>query len=109
MRISELNSALSRPRLKAGLSNFSLGLTWGGGGIVILLVGTSVGWHWALLPLSLTILIHLILRWAFRKDHHIFDIYMRYSQLNAEYHPYVREKLAHPFERPQKVGRGLRL
>ncbi len=107
-RISELNSTMSRPRLSSGVDPKALGYCWGPGMFMAVMVGGSVGWWWALLPIGLCALAHLILRWAYRKDPHIFALYARYSLLGKAYQPFVREKLNEHFQRPARVGRHLR-
>ena len=109
MRVSQINRALSLPRLSYGVSAQALGMCWGPAALAVVFVGTSVGWIWSLIPIGYGLIVHAILRWTYRKDYRIFDMYKRYSQLNDEYHPNAREKLPVPFERPYKVGRGLRV
>lgn len=109
MRQSEVNHALLAPRLNNGITNKALGLCWGPGAMGALLVATSLtNWH-ALIPLSISGIAHAALSWAFKKDHHIFDMYGKYALMAKRYHPEAREKLPSPFERPYKVGRGLRM
>ena len=59
--------------------------------------------------MSISALIHLLLRWAYKKDHRIFEMYIKYALLSNFYHPNAREKLPPAFERPAKVGRGVRI
>ena len=103
-----MNPALSRPRLSFGVDPQALGYCWGPGMFAAVMVGSSVGWWWALLPIGLCATAHLVLRWAYRKDPHIFALYARYSLLGTAYHPFVREKLNGKFQRPGGVGRKLR-
>lgn len=96
------------PRLSYGIGSKALGIIWGPCALAVVIVGTSVSWWWALAPICVGMLIHTVLRWLYAKDHRIFAKYLRYSSLSNFYHPHVREKLPSSFERPVKVGRGLR-
>lgn len=109
MRESSVNRALNLPRLSYGISSKALGIVWGPSALVGVLVGTSYGWLWALIPMAFGALAHSILRWVYRKDARIFAMYAKYSLLSETYHPDVRETLPTSFERPAKVGRGIRL
>lgn len=103
-----MNSALSRPRLSLGVDPQALGYCWGPGMFAAVMTGSSVGWWYALIPLGGCLVAHLVLRWAYRKDPHIFELYARYSKLGRQYQPFVREKLSDSFQRPDRVGRNLR-
>lgn len=109
MRVSQVNRALSLPRLNYGVSSKALGICWGPSALLFVLIGTGGNWYYALIPLGFALIVHAVLMWAYKKDHHAFDIYSRYSTLANEYHPNSRENIPAPFERPAKVGRGLRL
>jgi type IV secretory pathway TrbD component len=109
LRTSPINRALNIPRLSYGISQKAMGICWGPMALVAVFIGSSNGWIWALIPVVIGALIHSVLRWLYKKDHLIFDIYGKYSVLSNEYHPHVRENLPVPFERPTKVGRGIRL
>lgn len=109
MRESPVNRALNLPRLNYGVGQKALGLCWGPGALAAVLVGTSAGWLWALLPIGVAMLLHGLLRWLFKKEPRVFEIYAKYAVLADEYHPHAREKLPQAFERPHKVGRGLRI
>jgi hypothetical protein len=91
-----------------GISPKALGYCWGPFGLITMLTASSAGLEWAPVPISMGILVHAGLRWAFAKDPLIFDIYGKYSILANSYHPDTREELPEPFTRPVKVGRGLR-
>lgn len=109
MRVSEVNRALSLPRLSYGVTAKALGFCWGPGALIAVFVGTSSSWWWALIPMGISASAHAILRWKFKKEPLWVDIYGRYSIMASEYHPNCRENLPEPFQRPYKVGRGLRL
>jgi type IV secretory pathway TrbD component len=109
MRQSEVNHALQAPRLSNGVSTAALGYCWGPGALAAVLTATSVEAYWALVPLALAAAVHAVLRWAYKKDARIFEIYSRYAVLAKSYHPHTRDKLPAGFERPHKVGRGVRL
>ena len=108
-RTSELNSALSRPRLSFGVDPRALGYNWGPGMFIAVMLGSSLGWWYASVPMGLSFLAHLVLRWAYRKDSHIFEQYARYSRMGKQYQPFVREKLNDAFQRPDRMGRNLRI
>lgn len=109
MRASHVNRALGLPRLSYGVSSKALGYVWGPAALAVVMVGTSQGWLWSLIPLATGATIHGALQWAYRKDPRIFEMYAKYSILSTSYHPHVREVLPLSFERPAKVGRGIRL
>ncbi|MCU6502331.1 hypothetical protein LPN04_31500 [Rugamonas sp. A1-17] len=108
MRETPVNLALNLPRLAYGVSNKALGYCWGPFALATALVATSADLIWALIPISMGMTVHGVLRWAFAKDPRIFEMYGRYSLLSNSYHPHTREELPEPFTRPVKVGRGLR-
>lgn len=72
------------------------------------MVGTDVGWFYSTIPVGVGMIAHGIVRWLYKKDHRVFEIYARYARYADEYHPHSREKLPPGFERPHKVGRGIR-
>jgi type IV secretory pathway TrbD component len=109
MRVSNVNRALSIPRLSYGVSSKALGMCWGPGALIAVMLGTSAGWLYAAIPVLISMLSHAILRWAFKKESRVFEIYKVYSVLASQYHPHARETIPLPFERPEKVGRGLRI
>lgn len=109
MRVSEVNQALLAPRLNNGVTNKALGLCWGPGALIALLVSSSFSVWYAAIPLGTSAAIHSALSWAFKKDPRIFDMYSKYAIMARVYHPETRETLPTPFERPHKVGRGLRI
>lgn len=108
MRESVVNRALILPRLSYGVSSKALAVCWGPNALAAALLGTSVGWLWSLIPVAIGAVLHAFLRWMYAKDARIFEIYSKYSILANNYHPHVRADLPKPFERPQKVGRGIR-
>jgi type IV secretory pathway VirB3-like protein len=109
LRVSNVNRAITLPRLSNGVSTAALGICWGPAAFVGVMIGTSIGWIYALIPIAIGAIVHSVLRWAFAKDHRIFEIYAKYSIIADEYHPHVRETLPIPFERPIKVGKGVRI
>lgn len=109
MRSSPVNGALRAPRLTYGVETKALGLIWGPMAFVAVIIGTSVGWTYAVIPMVVAALIHAGIRWAYKKDLYIFQIYGRYANLFGSYQPHPREELPDPFKRPAKVARGLRL
>lgn len=109
MRTSVVNQALLAPRLNNGVTNKALGLCWGPGAFIALLVATEANPWYAVIPFGLSFAGHAALRWAFKKDPLIFAMYTRYAMMAKRYHPESRETLPAPFERPHKVGRGLRM
>ncbi|WP_426172497.1 VirB3 family type IV secretion system protein [Pseudoduganella sp. R-34] len=112
MRESSVNQALQKPRLSNGISSTAMGVIWGPAVLAFILIGNSgisKSWLWALIPLGIGALAHSVLRWIYRKDPRIFAMYAKYSILSTSYHPDARETLPESFERPAKVGRGLRI
>lgn len=108
MRTSPVTRAISLPRLNYGVSSKALGYCWGPTALVAVLTGSSQGWLWAGIPISVGFTAHLILQWLFQKDARIFEMYVNYARLADSYHPHARESLPATFERPHKVGRGIR-
>lgn len=104
-----MNQALLAPRLNNGITNKALGLCWGPGLFIAFLVATALDWWWTAIPLALSAGAHAALSWAFKKDARIFSMYTQYAIMAKRYHPEARENLPAPFERPHKVGRGLRM
>lgn len=109
MRSSVVYQALRRPRLNYGVTPKALGSIWGPIAFVSVIIGSNAGWLYALFPVSGGLIIHAVVRWAYRKDHRVFEIMARYSNMADEYHPHSREVLPDPFKRPAKVGRGIRI
>lgn len=109
MRVSVVNKALLAPRLNNGVTNKALGLCWGPGAFIAFLLASEVGMLWAAIPIAISATAHAALSWAFKKDPLIFSMYTQYAIMAKRYHPESREKLPAPFERPHKVGRGLRM
>lgn len=109
MRVSQVHQALLLPRLTQGISSKAMGLCWGPGALLAVLIGTSNDWYYGLIPIACALAVHSLLRWSYKKDHRVFDIYIQYASMASRYHPNSREKLPVPFERPFKVGRGLRM
>jgi hypothetical protein len=109
MRVTEVNQALLLPRLSSGVSNKALGLCWGPGAMMTLLVASSAPLYYAAIPIGLSAIAHAALTWAYKKDFRVFAIYGQYANLAKRYHPETREKLPQPFERPYKVARGVRM
>jgi type IV secretory pathway TrbD component len=109
MRVSVVNKALLAPRLNNGVTNKALGLCWGPGAFVGFLLATSVNVWYAAIPIGISAATHAALSWAFKKDPRIFSMYAQYALMAKRYHPDCRETLPAPFERPHKVGRGLRM
>lgn len=108
MRESEVNQAISLPRLSYGISSKALGFCWGPGALVTVMVGTSISWWYASIPLAMAAAAHSVLKYLFKQEPKIFDMYSRYTLMNNEYQPHSRSKLPTAFERPYKVGRGVR-
>lgn len=108
-RVSELNSALSRPRLSFGIAPKALGYCWGPGAFAAVMMGTSLGPWWIPVPMVISLIAHLVLKWAYRKDPHIFELYSRYSRLAKSYQPFPREVHNERFQRPVGVGRKIRI
>lgn len=109
MRTSEVNKALLAPRLNNGITNKALGLCWGPGAFIAFLLASEVSIWYAIIPIALSGAAHAALKWAFKKDPLIFSMYAKYAMMAKRYHPDPRETLPAPFERPYKVGRGLRI
>ena len=108
-RQSYVNKALHKPRLTQGVTTAVLAVCYAPAGILALGVAAAFGLIPAIIPLFIGASAHMVLRYFFRNDHRCMEIYGRYSQLADHYHPHKREKLNAPFERPARVGRGLRL
>lgn len=109
MRQTPVIAALNVPRLTYGISSAALGYCWGPFALAAVLVGTSAGWLWSLIPIAMGMAIHALLRWAYKKDTRIFSLYQKYAILAPAYHPNARDDIPEPFSRPSKVGRGIRL
>lgn len=109
MRTSVVNKALLAPRLNNGVTNKAMGLCWGPGAFVGFLLASEFSVWYAAGPLALSAAAHAALRWAFKKDPLIFSMYTKYAIMAKRYHPESRDNLPAPFERPHKVGRGLRM
>lgn len=109
MRISPVNKALLAPRLNNGVTNKALGLCWGPGAFLSFLIASASNLWYAAIPLIISTVAHMALSWAFKKDPRIFSMYTQYAIMAKRYHPDTRENLPAPFERPHKVGRGLRM
>lgn len=108
MRESEVNQALMEPRLANGVSNKALGLCWGPAAFIAVLCSTSSIFYSAI-PIAIAALVHAALAWAYKKDHHIFSVYIQYARMGSRYHPDSRENLPATYERPAKFGRGVRM
>lgn len=109
MRVSEVNTALLAPRLNNGITNKALGLCWGPGALIAFLLASEVSVWYSIIPITIAGAVHAALKWAFKKDPLIFSMYSKYAIMAKRYHPDSRETLPTPFERPHKVGRGLRI
>jgi len=109
MRKSSVNQALNKPRMSSGISNKAMAVIWGPVGLAAMMVGTEAGYRWSLVPVAVGVLAHAVLRWVFTKDARILMMYAKYSILATSYHPHSRETLPTSFERPPKVGRGVRI
>lgn len=109
MRATRVYSALRKPRLNYGVSSRALGYIWGVHALAVVLVGTTYGWLWSLVPAGSGLAVHTVVAWMYKKDHRVFEIYGRYANLADKYHPHSRENLPDPFKRPQNLGRGVRL
>jgi type IV secretory pathway TrbD component len=109
VRVSTVNKALLAPRLNNGVSNKALGLCWGPGALLAFLISSVASIWYTLIPLAIAGGVHAALSWAYKKDPRIFAMYTQYAIMAKRYHPDTREKLPAPFERPHKVGRGLRM
>jgi type IV secretory pathway TrbD component len=110
MRQSNVCQALIKPRLSNGVSTQALAICWGPGALAAVLTATSAEViYYAAIPIVMSLGVHAILRWAYKKDSRVFEIYLRYASLGGAYHPNSRERLPRGFERPHKVGRGVRL
>lgn len=110
MRASAVNRALLAPRLNHGVTNKALGLCWGPGMFIgFLLATSSLNTWYAVIPIAASAAAHAALSWAYKKDPRIFSMYAQYAIMAKRYHPDSRETLPAPFERPHKVGRGLRM
>lgn len=94
--------------MQQGVSSKAMGYIWGAPAFAAVLVGTNYGWLYATAPVGVGMLIHAIVKWAYKKDHRVFEIYAKYARFADEYHPHSREKLPEGFERPHKLGRGIR-
>lgn len=112
MRESDVNQSLNAPRLSYGISSKAVGIVWGPTALAIVMVLSTFGKDGILGALVIgasACLLHSILGWAYRKDPLIFDMYGKYSILSDTYHPHAREVLPDGFQRPDKVGRGVRI
>ena len=109
MRCNRVNQALRLPRLTNGVTAKSMGLCWGPGALMTVMLFGAVSWYFALVPLGFSAIVHGILRWGYKNDPRVFEIYERYSNMASRYHPNPREKLPIAFQRPVKVGRGVRM
>lgn len=108
MRESEVNHALLEPRLSNGVSSKALGLCWGPGAFVAVLMAT-ISPYYAVIPIVISGAVHAVLAWAYKKDPNIFLIYVQYARMGSRYHPDSRENLPATYERPAKFGRGVRM
>lgn len=109
MRVSSVNKALLAPRLNNGVTNKALGFCWGPGAFIAFLVASEANIWYAAIPLAISFIAHAALSWAFKKDPLIFSMYAQYAIMAKRYHPDSRANLPAPFERPHKVGRGVRM
>lgn len=109
MRKSPVVRALVIPRLSYGISSKALGYCWGPSALFAVMIGTSFEPWFGLIPIAIGATAHAVLKWAYRKDPHMFAIYGRYALLAHSYHPHSRENLPVPFERPVGMGRGVRI
>lgn len=85
------------------------GTIWGPGALIVFWLGSSIGWKYVIPVIILLVLTHMIVAYLFRKDHRYFEIAAKYEQLADRYQPHAREKLPAPFERPEGMGRNLRI
>jgi hypothetical protein len=108
MRESELNPALLLPRLSNGVSSKALGLCWGPAALGAVMAGGE-NLLYAPIPLLIGATVHAVIAWAYRKDPHAFEIYIQYARMAKRYHPDSREHLPPTFERPHRLGRGVRM
>lgn len=108
MRASPVNKAIRQPRTQYGVSPKAMGYIWGPPAFTAVLIGPDIGWLYATIPIGFGMLLHAMVKWAYKKDHRVFAIYAKYAKFADEYHPHSREKLPDGFERPRKVGRGIR-
>lgn len=110
MRETYVNRALREPRLKAGVSPKALGVTWGPGAFLSVMIGSSYGWWpWSIVPILMSLCAHTVLKWVYKNDHRHFAINAKFKTMADEYQPHSREKLPAAFQRPEKMGRGIRL
>ena len=109
MRKSPVNRAIKAPRLSYGVSPKALGACWGPAAFLAVLLATSADWWFGLIPLAFAGIVHVVLKWAYSSDHHRFGIYIKFSLMANKYHPHPRERLPIHFDRPHKVGKGLRI
>ncbi|MGT2460245.1 VirB3 family type IV secretion system protein (plasmid) [Cupriavidus basilensis] len=100
MRQSVTYLALQRPMLSGGIGLKAMAMIWPGAALACFLATSP-------LPLAAGFLLHGALRWAYRKDPQVIDIYLKYAETADHYQPHVRERVR-GVQRPVGYGRGVR-
>ena len=96
-------TALTRPRLVAGIGLKSSIMIWGASLIVTLMVGFPV----AAIAVSLSLIAHVALFWAFRKDDRILEVLKAYELLSLNYAGASFWSDSGLLSRPKGFGKGL--
>ncbi|MGE8451108.1 MAG: VirB3 family type IV secretion system protein [Pseudomonadales bacterium] len=100
MRESVTYLALQKPMLSGGIGLKAMAMIWPGVGLACFLATSP-------LPLAAGVVMHVVLRWAYRKDPQVIDIYLKYAETADHYQPYVRDRFKGA-QRPVGYGRGVR-
>uniref|UniRef100_E6QMV5 Type IV secretory pathway, VirB3-like protein n=1 Tax=mine drainage metagenome TaxID=410659 RepID=E6QMV5_9ZZZZ len=101
---SENYSALSRPRLIAGVGMQAIAFIWPLAVIVAIEVDSRAV---QILAIVIAGLAHGILAWAYKADPEIFAVYRAYTDMGDLYQPWPRANLVRQ-RRPVGYGRNLR-
>lgn len=102
--VSDNYSALSRPKLIAGIGMGAVAFIWP----LALITAIEV----QSIPVKVAAiaiggLVHGILAWAYKSDAHIFEVYSAYSRMGDLYHPWMSWGSSPAKNRPKGYGRNL--
>lgn len=102
--VSDNYSALSRPKLIAGIGMRAVAFIWP----LALITSIEV----QSIPVKVVViaiggLMHGILAWAYKSDAQIFEVYTAYSRMGDLYHPWVSWGSSRAKTRPQGYGRNV--
>ena len=103
--VSENYSALSRPKLIAGVGMSAIAFIWPFAVITAIQVPSIPAKAAAL---AVGGLIHLMLAWAYKSDPQRFEVYVAYSRMGDLYYPWAPISRAKSKTRPAGYGRETR-